>query len=53
MTMDSKQNTPATTTKPSFNRYTLVAKIKPDEIENLRKVAEVAKKEGTFGAGNS
>ena len=47
--MASNQTAPAAT-KPSTNTYTLVAKIKPGEVENLLKVAEAAKKAGTFGA---
>ncbi|MER8900795.1 hypothetical protein [Mesorhizobium sp. M0772] len=44
--MDSKQTASGTT-----NTYTLVAKIKPGELENLRRVAAVAK-EGGWGAGS-
>src|SRR5450432_2167606 len=49
--MDSKQTTSAAT-KPFTNTYTLVAKIKPGEVETLRKVAEGAAKGGTWGAGS-
>jgi len=47
--MNSQHTAPAAA-KPSTNTYTLVAKIKSGEIENLRKVAEAARKGGTFGA---
>ena len=38
--MESKQTAPVTT-KPFTNTYTLVAAIKPGEIENLRKALRV------------
>ena len=49
--MDSKQTVPAGT-KPSTNTYTLVAKIKPGEVENLKKVAKAALEGGKWGAGS-
>jgi hypothetical protein len=39
-------------TKPSTNTYTLVAKIKPGEVENLRKVAAAALEGGMWGVGS-
>jgi hypothetical protein len=38
--------------KPSTNTYTLVAKIKPGGVENLRKLAEQAITSGAWGAGS-
>ena len=49
--MTSKQ-TAQGGTKPSTNTYTLVAKIKPGEIENLRRVAAAALEGGKWGAGS-
>ena len=37
-------------TQPSTNTYTLVAKIKEGELENLRKVAEAAESSGKWGS---
>jgi hypothetical protein len=39
-------------TSPLTNTYTLVAKIKPGEVENLRKAAEAAKAGGKWGVGS-
>jgi hypothetical protein len=50
MAMDNKQAAPAAT-KPSTNTYTLVAKIKPGELENLRRVAAAALEGGAWGSG--
>ncbi|ESZ72292.1 hypothetical protein X727_08105 [Mesorhizobium sp. L103C119B0] len=47
--MDDKQLA-KNATKPFTNTYTIVNKIKPGELENLLKIAEAAKKGGTFGS---
>jgi hypothetical protein len=46
--MSSKQTSAA----PSTNTYTLVAKIKPGEVENIRKVAAAGLKSGAWGSGS-
>jgi hypothetical protein len=40
------------TAAPSTNTYTLVAKIKPGELENIRRVAKAAVESGAWGAGS-
>jgi hypothetical protein len=42
----------AMATKPSTNTYTLVAKIKQGEIDNLRNAARAAADSGLWGAGS-
>ena len=37
---------------PSTNTYTLVARIKPGELENIRRVAAAAVESGAWGAGS-
>jgi hypothetical protein len=39
-------------TKPSTNSYTLVAKIKPGELDNLKRVAKAALEGGNWGSGS-
>jgi hypothetical protein len=39
-------------TRPATNTYTLVAKIKPGELDNLRAVAAAAAGSGKWGAGS-
>jgi hypothetical protein len=48
----ASQQTAADAKKPSTNTYTLVAKIKPGELENIRKVAAAAVAGGQWGAGS-
>ena len=49
--MESEQ-TGKVAAKPFTNTYTLVAKIKPGELENLRRVADAASKGGAWGSGS-
>ncbi len=48
----ANEPTDSTATKPSTNTYTLVAKIKPGELENLRAAAKAAEAGGMWGAGS-
>lgn len=44
--------TDSSATSPSTNTYTLVAKIKPGELENLKAAAAAAKTGGAWGVGS-
>jgi hypothetical protein len=49
MTNETKESA---ATAPSTNTYTLVAKIKPGELENLRAAAKAAEAGGMWGVGS-
>ena len=48
----ANEPTDSSATKPSTNTYTLVAKIKPGEVENLRAAAGAAAAGGKWGVGS-